>query len=456
MVCIRAIAAACLDTTSALAEVKMYRAISQCRICGNTQLVEVLDLGIQVLTGVFPRVSSQHVTSGPLRLVKCFGGEDECGLLQLQHTYDLGELYGDNYGYRSGLNTSMIDHLQGKVRKILSIASPPAGSLIIDIGANDGTTLRSYPADRYTLVGIDPAAAKFKDCYPSHIDLIPDFFSQETVRAHYGDRRATVITSFSMFYDLEDPLRFMREVSGVLDEQGIWVLEQSYMPTMLRMNSYDTVCHEHLEYYALKQIKWMADRCGLRIIDVEFNAINGGSFSIVIAHRASRFPESPLVAKILGDEMELGLDGLHPYQEFAERVAESKAALRSLLHEAKERNKSVAALGASTKGNVLLQYCNVTETDIRCIGEVNADKFGCVTPGTHIPIVPEEDVLASRPDYLLVLPWHFRPFFMEHPKFNGLNLVFPLPELEILRRSDASSTTQDRRVEAHRYSHGSL
>jgi NDP-4-keto-2,6-dideoxyhexose 3-C-methyltransferase len=434
----------------------MDHEISRCRICGNRQIIEVLDLGIQVLTGVFPRTSSQQVTSGPLKLVKCFGTKDGCGLLQLGHTYDLGELYGDNYGYRSGLNASMVDHLRCKVNKILSIASPLEGSLVIDIGSNDGTTLRAYPSDSYTLVGIDPTASKFRSFYPSHIQLIPEFFSQDTVEAHFGNRRAAVITSFSMFYDLEDPLRFMREISGVLDEQGIWMLEQSYMPTMLRMNSYDTVCHEHLEYYGLRQIKWMADRCGLRIIDVEFNAINGGSFSLIVAKEAANYPESPLVAKVLNDEVALGLDSLHPYQEFAERVAESRTALCSLLMEAKERKKTVAALGASTKGNVLLQYCNVTNNDLRYIGEVNRDKFGCVTPGTHIPIVSEEEVLASNPDYLLVLPWHFRPFFIEHPKFAGLNLVFPLPELEIVRRPDRTSTAQTRATAAHRYVHGSL
>lgn len=434
----------------------MYQQISRCRVCGSRELVEILDLGTQALTGVFPRSPSQHVTSGPLRLVKCIGSQDACGLVQLQHTYDLSELYGDNYGYRSGLNASMVEHLRGKVSKILSMVTPPESSLIIDIGSNDGTTLQAYPSKGFTLVGIDPTATKFRQFYPSHIHLISDFFSQDTVRAHFGDRRAAVITSFSMFYDLEDPLRFMREVSGVLDDQGIWVLEQSYMPTMLRMNSYDTVCHEHLEYYALKQIKWMADRCGLRVIDVEFNGINGGSFSVVIAKEAATYPESPLVAKILNDEADLGLDGLQPYEDFAEHVAESKAALRSLFNEAKERNKSVAALGASTKGNVLLQYCNVTAADLRCVGEVNSDKFGCVTPGTHLPIVSEDEVLASRPDYLLVLPWHFRPFFLEHPKFVGLNLVFPLPELEILRRSDASTAARARVAEAQRYVHGTL
>jgi NDP-4-keto-2,6-dideoxyhexose 3-C-methyltransferase len=249
-----------------------------------------------------------------------------------------------------------------------------------------------------------------------------------------------------MFYDLEQPMNFMREVAEVLDDQGLWVLEQSYMPTMLRKNSYDTVCHEHLEYYALKQIRWMANKLGLRIVDVEFNDINGGSFSLMVAKQKSRHVESPQVAQILDAEARGGLDTLRPYQEFAERVVASRAGLRAFLDDAKRFNKSVAALGASTKGNVLLQYCNVTEADISRVGEVNPDKFEAFTPGTLLPIVSEDEMLASKPDYLLALPWHFRDFFVEQPRFAGRNLIFPLPELEFVRSTEPSRPAGD----AHR------
>lgn len=427
----------------------MYQQICQCRICNNTQLVEVLDLGIQALTGVFPRTKTQHVTAGPLKLVKCSGGEDVCGLLQLQHTYDLGELYGDNYGYRSGLNASMVAHLHAKVRKILERVRLPDNALIIDIGANDSTTLQAYPAQGCSLVGVDPTGDKFRRFYPAHIQLIPDFFSAATMQRHFGSRKAMVITSFSMFYDLEQPLHFMREVAEVLDDQGIWVLEQSYMPTMMRRNSYDTVCHEHLEYYALKQIKWMTEKVGLKIVDVEFNDINGGSFSLMVAKQASRHIEAPQVAHILDEETAAGLDTTRPYQDFAQRVAASQTALRTFLDEARQFGKTICALGASTKGNVLLQYCNITEADIARVGEVNPDKFETFTPGTLLPIISEEAVLAMRPDYLLVLPWHFRNFLVEQPKFIGRNLVFPLPQLEFVRSTEPSHAGADtQRVDA--------
>jgi NDP-4-keto-2,6-dideoxyhexose 3-C-methyltransferase len=411
----------------------MYRRISECRICRNQTLVEVLDLGEQALTGVFPRARAQEVTTGPLKLVKCTGDGDVCGLLQLQHTYDLGELYGDNYGYRSGLNASMVAHLHRKVRRILERVQLPDDALIVDIGANDSTTLQAYPAHGSTLVGIDPTARKFSEFYPSHIQLIPDFFSAATLQRHFPGRKAAVITSFSMFYDLEAPLSFMQEVAEVLDDAGVWVLEQSYMPTMLLRNSYDTVCHEHLEYYALKQIKWMTERTGLKIVDVEFNDVNGGSFSLMVAKRAAPYPESPAVAEILEQEVRTGLDTLRPFEEFARNVAASRMALRAFLEEAKRFGKTVCALGASTKGNVLLQFCNITTGDIARVGEVNPDKFEAFTPGTLLPIVSEDAVLAMQPDYIVVLPWHFREFFLEHQRFIDRNLVFPLPQLEVVR-----------------------
>jgi hypothetical protein len=209
------------------------------------------------------------------------------------------------------------------------------------------------------------------------------------------------------------------------------VFEQSYMPTMLERNSYDTACHEHLEYYALKQIKWLTDAIGLRIIDVEFNDVNGGSFSVVAARKSSSHVTSAGVEEILRREAALGLDTLRPYNEFATRVAASREALRAFVAKARGEGKRVVALGASTKGNVLLQYCGLQEPDVERVGEVNPDKFGCFTPGTLIPIIAEDELLASKPDYMIVLPWHFRDYFVKSPKFAGHRLVFPLPGIEV-------------------------
>lgn len=406
----------------------MYKKISACRICGNTHLECVLDLGEQMLTGVFPRERGAQVTVGPLRLVKCVGGEEACGLLQMEHSYDLGEMYGENYGYRSGLNASMVRHLQAKVARIRSMVTLNPGDLVVDIGSNDSTTLQAYPKD-LDLVGVDPTGVKFHQYYPPHIKLIPDFFGAALIQARYPGRKAKVVTSFSMFYDLEAPMDFMRQVHEVLADDGIWVFEQSYMPTMLATNSYDTVCHEHLEFYALKQIQWMAERVGFRILDVEFNDVNGGSFSITVAKKLGGEVMVPSVQKILDDERAQGLDTLVPYQQFVERVEQTRKALLEFIAQAKAQGKTVAALGASTKGNVLLQYCGLTDKEIQFVGEVNPDKFGAYTPGSWIPIISEDELLQKGIDYLLVLPWHFRAFFEGSAKLSQATLVFPLPTL---------------------------
>jgi NDP-4-keto-2,6-dideoxyhexose 3-C-methyltransferase len=409
----------------------MFRKVDKCRVCGNRELVEVLDLGVQTLTGVFPKNRSERITAGPLQLVKCMG-TTACGLLQLHHSYDLGEMYGQNYGYRSGINASMVAHLHGKVSKLLSWTNLEAGALILDIGSNDSTTLQAYPRRDYTLVGIDPTGIKFRSYYPEHIQLIPDFFSSARIVERFGNRKAEVITSFSMFYDLEDPLSFMREIADVLADDGIWVFEQSYMPTMLDQNAYDTVCHEHLEYYDLKQIQWMAERTGLRIIDVELNAVNGGSFSVVAAKAGSKRPQSSNVARLLSRENQLSLDTLEPYLAFMHRVKQSRQALLAFFDKAKREKKRVVGLGASTKGNVILQYCGIGESEISQIAEVNSDKFGSFTPGSLIPIVSQDELLATSPDFLVVFPWHFRSFFEAQKGLKGHNLVFPLPKLDIV------------------------
>ena len=409
----------------------MITQIKKCRICSNSDLVPVVDLGEQYLTGVFPLQKTETLSKGPLRLVKCHGGENVCGLLQLEHSYDLKQLYGDNYGYRSGLNASMVSHLQVKVAEILERCDLNKGDLVIDIGSNDGTTLTAFP-EHLQLAGIDPTGEKFKSYYEKHIALIPDFFSSDLITSIFPDKKAKVVTSFSMFYDLEDPIDFACQVAGILDPYtGIWMLEQSYMPLMLERTAYDTICHEHLEYYGLKQIVWIMDKAGLEVVDVKLNDVNGGSFSVIVAHKGSRHTYIENVAdSLIASELSKGLSNLEPYKQFACRAEENKQSIQDFVQMAKREGKRVCGLGASTKGNVILQYCGLGLDDIEVIGDVNKDKHGALTPGTWIPIEAEEIVLKSKPDYLIVLPWHFKDFFLEIPKFKGENLVFLLPYLD--------------------------
>lgn len=411
----------------------MPQVTSSCRVCGNTELVPVLDLGEQYLTGTFPRTPDpQNLTKGPLRLVKCHGGESVCGLLQLEHSYDQSEMYGANYGYRSGLNAGMVKHLKGKVTRILEFIDLQPGDLVVDIGSNDGTTLGFYP-ESLTLVGVDPTAHKFADFYRSHIHVISDFFSGKLISSAFPGKAAKVITSFSMFYDLERPVIFASEIQAALHPEGVWVFEQSYLPSMLKTTAYDTVCHEHLEYYGLAQIEWILDKVGMHVVDVELNDTNGGSFSVVAALKNSSHKVNVVnIAAVRKLESDAKLGSLDTYRDFGKRVESNKSELIALIHKYKDDGKRVCGIGASTKGNVILQFCGFGPSDIEMIGDINPDKYGAFTPGSWIPIRSEAEVLDSRPDVMLVLPWHFREFFLSNPSFAGRHLLFPLPKIGLV------------------------
>lgn len=410
----------------------MYKNISKCRICGSPELTSIFNLGDQYLTGVFPKSRDENISIGPVEMVRC-SMISGCGLVQLRQSYNHEEMYGLNYGYRSGLNNSMVKHLRSKVDSILRMGLLEEGDVVIDIGSNDATTLLAYPQDKYQLIGVDPTGVKFAEYYPKGIKLIADFFSEKAIASALIEKRAKVITSFSMFYDLEDPVKFAREVALTLHDDGVWIFEQSYLPSMLETNSFDTICHEHLEFYALKQIMWILKAAGLKALDVEFNDVNGGSFSVVAAKQTSlRKSKNEHIKKILDAELEMKLDTDEPYRLFKVRVEEARHSLLGFLSEAKSSCKTVYGLGASTKGNVLLQYFGIDATMISGIGEVNKDKFGAFTPGTYIPLMPESEVLSKNPDYILILPWHFKSFFENLPEMKGRTLLFPLPSLQVI------------------------
>ena len=411
----------------------MIKAITQCRICGNAKLDPVIDLGSQALTGIFPRYSHQPLTTGPLAIVQCRNEDPNCcGLVQLGHTYAIKELYGDHYGYRSSLNQSMVHHLRDIVGTIIDRVQLSPDDIALDIGSNDGTLLKSYPKGSGRLAGMDPGGKAFQKYYSAHIELITDFFSSAAFRKVFGQKKAKVVTAIAMFYDLEDPLAFMKDVYDILTDDGIWVFEQSYMPAMLKKVAYDTICHEHFEYYGLKQIKWMTDRVGFKIIDVEFNSVNGGSFLVTVAKSANQryLEHTKLINQILEDEA--GLDK-ESFKTFQQDIEQCRDRLVRFVRQVKQDNKTIFGYGASTKGNVILQYCGFTSDDITCIAEVNEDKFGCITPGTNIPIISELEAKQLAPDYFLVLPWHFKDNIIVREKDylkSGGTLVFPLPFIE--------------------------
>lgn len=410
----------------------MFNRIERCRLCQAGQLETILSLGNQALTGLFPKKEDPDALLAPLELVKC----RECHLVQLAHNFDLGQLYGATYGYRSGLNLSMVKHLSQKVAKIQQLCPLEAGDLVIDIGSNDGTTLGAYPEMGLQRIGMDPSGAKFLQYYKPGIELIADFFCAKKVQEKVGPKKAKVITSIAMFYDLEEPQNFVNEIASLLGDDGVWVFEQSYLPAMLEANSYDTICHEHLEYYGLSQIARMLDRAGLKIVEIEHNDVNGGSFSITAAKKNSRFPEcTDRIRATLQRESGMGLDTIRPFEQFRQRVEQHRTELKNLLNLIHRSGLKLYGYGASTKGNVLLQFCGLDSKDLPAIAEVNPDKFGAKTPGSQIPIISEADAKAADPDLFLVLPWHFRENILKRERAFlevGGAFLFPLPHTEIV------------------------
>jgi len=409
-----------------------YRKLEACRVAKSRNLVSVLNLGHQALTGVFPKSSEAAITRGPLELVWC----PDSGLLQLAHSYRASEMYGENYGYRSGLNQSMVQHLTRKIGHLERKADLKPGDVVLDIGSNDATSLKAYSVPGLTRIGIDPTGAKFQHYYPDDIALVADFFSAANFRS-VSMKPARVVTSIAMFYDLEDPIAFAREVAEVLAEDGIWHFEQSYMPSMLRLCSYDTICHEHLEYYSLTVVRAVLDAAGMKIVDVQMNSVNGGSFAVDATRKTNDKVRcnDAVVNWLLGQEERMGLNTPRPYRDFEDRVYRHRADLTRLLRTLVADGKRVLGYGASTKGNVVLQFCGLTEKEIPAIAEVNPDKFGAFTPGTGIPIVSEQEAHAMSPDYLLVLPWHFKEgILLREQAFTakGGKLIFPFPEIEIV------------------------
>ena len=409
----------------------MYKEIEKCRISESKNLLNVLSLGEQCLTGVFPKSKTEKITKGPLDLVWC----PDSGLLQLKQSYSTEEMYGDNYGYRSGLNTSMVSHLTNMVGFLERLIPLSKDDLVIDIGSNDATLLKAYKNKCHKL-GVDPTGLKFKEFYTDEISLIPTFFSANIFDNFSLNKKAKIITSIAMFYDLENPISFVKDIEHCLSADGIWHFEQSYMPTMLRINSYDTICHEHLEFYSFKVVKNILENCSMKVLDVQMNSVNGGSFAVTACKKeASYIPNLSIINWMLRQEDDLGLDTPKPYRDFEERVFKHRKSLKELIESLVANGKRVFGYGASTKGNVLLQFCGFTPEQIPYIAEVNESKFGCFTPGTNIPIISEKEAREMSPDYFLVLPWHFKHSILEREKLfieNGGKFIFPLPEIEII------------------------
>ena len=405
-----------------------------CRICKSQNLEDVIDIGEQYLTSRFPSNIKDSIPICPIVLSKC----SDCGLVQLKNTISNFEMYEDMYGYRSGINQSMKTHLQNYAMEVLSKINFSENDYVLDIGCNDGTFLRNF-SQTSNLFGIDPTAKQFLS-YHNNLNIISNYFTYDNLYEKISkDIKFKIISSISMFYDLPDPVQFAKDIASCLHPEGLWTLEQSYILTMLEKNSFDTICHEHLEYYGLKQIKRIMDEAKLKIIDIKFNDCNGGSFRVYVAHQSNtNFHECvDLIYEIFMNESKLMEN--ETYKNFMDRCDIEMQKLNLLIETIHKNNQKIYIYGASTKGNTLLQYAKINNQQIPYAVERNPLKYGRFTPGTNIQIISEEEMRDHPPEYLLVLPWHFRnEIIQRESKFleNGGKLIFPLPKLEIFSTNE--------------------
>ena len=401
--------------------------IKSCRSCKSKKLVKLYSLGNQYFTGIFPSNKHSKIPRGNLGMLIC----NNCKLLQLDENFDSNEMYGDNYGYMSSLNKSMISHLYLKALNLKKKYNLKSKNSILDIGSNDGTFLAFFNKN-FNLFGCDPTIKKFGKFYRDDITKIQNFFSSNL----FKNIKFDLITSISMFYDLPDPLKFAKEINSILKKNGVWHIELSYMPMMIKNRSYDTICHEHLEYYSLKSLKYLLTKAGLKITNLSFNQINGGSIEVDVVKKSSKYKEcKDLINWVLESEHVNQYNEIKKHKSFYNECLNHKKLLKKLLVTLKKQNKKVVGYGASTKGNVLLQFCGINSKIISNIAEVNKYKFNRYTPGSKIKIVSEKSVKLKKPDYMLVLPWHFKDYIVKRERDflkNGGKLIFPLPEIEIV------------------------
>ncbi len=411
-----------------------------CRVCGSSALTKTIDLGEQYLQGSFVKPGERlpPMRKLPTSLVRCDPMRDEqaCGLLQMEYTVPPSILYS-SYWYRSGTNQTMRDHLKAIVTEALDLLARPA-QCVLDIGCNDGTLLSYYDAavDKF---GVDPSDIGNEVDLPN-TTVVHDLFPSKELQNSLGTRKFDVITAIAMFYDLESPVAFVRGIADILAPEGLWVFEMSYMPTMLKKCMYDTICHEHLEYYSLAVVERILAAAGMKIVRADLNDSNGGSIRCFASHVGNFSFKDPEfvkgIATLREQEFDLALDTDRPYRHFQDRINIHREELSQLVWEFKREGKKIHIYGASTKGNTILQWCGIDNRVIDCAAERNPEKFGAKTLGTEIPIVSEEESRALKPDYYLVLPWHFRKEFLEREKHtleSGTALIFPLPHIEVVR-----------------------
>jgi hypothetical protein len=409
---------------------KIFKKINKCRISNDKRLINVGKIGPLTLTGTFLKNKNDKIPITPLDIVF----SKKSNLLQLKHNYNQKKLFGDNYGYRSSLNNTMKKHLEAKSKILSKKINLKKGDAILDIGSNDGTFLNSFSA-KLNRIGIDPTARKFRKYYDQNIKIIPSLFNSKVLKS--SNIKFKLISSIAMFYDLQDPKLFCHNVSKHLHKDGIFHIEIAYLPDILKEFSFDTFCQEHLTYFSYKSFKYMIDQTPFEIIDYKRNGINGGSINFDLGFKNSKWKiNKKNINKLVQNEKKLQIDNVNTYKKFFKKIKRNSIKINLLLRKLSKKNKKIFAFGASTKGNVILQMCKLDNKIIKGVYDINPFKFGKYTPGNKIPIKNENEIFYDKPDYIILLIWHFKKTLkIKFKKFNKLkiNFIWPFPKLKIIK-----------------------
>jgi NDP-4-keto-2,6-dideoxyhexose 3-C-methyltransferase len=419
-----------------LGETMPIKTRKTCRVCGSSKLVPILSLGNQFVTNFVDDPKGDY-PRGPLELVLCNAKDGGCGLLQLKHTVQRDVLY-KKYWYQSGISFTMVKALADITTAAKRIIKLSAGDVVVDIGANDGTLLRQYKVPGLITVGFEPSNL-WKLATKGNTKIINNYFNHNSFRKEFGEKKAKVITSIAMFYDLEDPNSFVEDIRKCLDENGVWIIQMNYLGLMLENNTFDNICHEHLEYYSVLSLSSLLDRHYLEAFDVGLNDVNGGSFRIYVKHKGAQVKgflgsEERLI-KQKNYEEKMGFDNLKVYDEFAKQIEKSKKELMTFLSREVKAGKKVFIYGASTRGLVVLQYFGIDNKLIAGSADMNSDKWGKYIVSTGIPIMSVEEYRKQKPDYLLVLPYHFLEEIKEQEKDflkNGGKMIVAIPHFKVI------------------------
>ena len=405
--------------------------ITSCRNCKSKYFSKLFTLGKMCFTGKFPKNLTTNIPKVVISLIMC----KSCKLVQLDRNFNPKYLYDTNYGYRTGINATMTQHVKGVVKESLKIVKLKKRDSVLDIASNDGTLLNFYKKNIFR-VGIDPLIKKYKNQYKNINFGIQDFFSYKAIRKKKINKKFKIITALSMFYDLPNPNKFLEDAKKVLDKEGIIVLEHADLLSIIKNCQFDTICHEHLEYYSTKVIIELMNKNELRVFNLKANTINGGSMRYFICHKDSKYKNNnKKINKILREEMKTKLDKPNTFSDFFKLINVQKKKLLKLINKIIKKKETIHGYGASTKGNVLLQYFGINRNKISYIADRNPQKVNLYTPGTKIKIVSESFSRMCKPNYYLVLPWHFKKEIILREKKaikDGSKFIFPLPKVKIV------------------------